>query len=211
MYKREDDGSYVLYGHNTVVEKQMDRDFIRWPNEKRWSPKRSGAALSSFENKHKNQTGVIIGKGPGLDTLRNSDIRHGDVVFCCNDSVHKLVALSVKNTLYSIQLDEQLRDTCRCNHATHFISSWAKDWAPDAVILDTHFNKKLLTAVEAIELAKYMGIDSFRLYGFDAMTTGDTSYADCVGYTPGRNSKRFLAHAAYIISALGDSKYEFGK
>ncbi len=134
---REDDGSYVMYHVNKQLEAIMDKDFDRWPGEKRWSPKRTGPKYTSYADIHHDQRAVIVGKGPGLDQISADDFTWGDVVICCNDSVHHTFPISIGCTLYSVQLDENMRDTCKCKHAQHFISAWAKDWIPNAVILST--------------------------------------------------------------------------
>lgn len=205
---REDDGSFILYHPNKTIEDQMDAEYDRWGSERRWSPKRTGPQYNFFKNKHVNCRAVIIGKGPSLDALRQEDFKPDDIVFCCNDSVHHIISLCLNNQLYSVQLDEGLKNTCHTIHAIHFISEWAKDWVPDAVVLPTNHKKKLLTAIEAILLARHMGIERFALYAFDAMKCESISYANCIGYTPGRNPERFLGHKDYILASLDNCQYE---
>lgn len=208
---REDDGSYVLLQTNKGVESEMDRLHTRWPGELRWSPRRIGQPYREYNNYYKRihrvpyePCAVIIGKGPSLDTITNQDFKRTDIVICCNDSVHRVVSLCLKLPIYSVQLDESLRDTCRSNHATHFISPWAKDWVADATVIPLDApqrGQKLLTVLEAIRVAKHMGCGFFKLMGFDAMF-GKLGYASCIGYTPGQNAKRFLAHKEFILKEL---------
>lgn len=208
---REDDGSYVLLQRDTKIEAEMDRTHVRWPGEMRWSPKRTGMEYRNYNRLYSKITSptyqpraVIIGKGPSLDKITNQDFARSDIVICCNDSIHRIVALCLKLPLYSVQLDESLRDTCRSNHANHFISPWAKDWVPEATVIPLETPKrgeKLLTVLEAIRTAKHMGCGAFHLMGFDAMF-GKLGYANCIGYSAGKNQQRFLAHGDFIKREL---------
>lgn len=204
---REDDGSYVLYHKNKKIEAEMDRKYVRWPGEMRWSPRRSECKYSTMCGFHTSELAALIGKGPSLDNLTKENLKPYKIIICCNDSVHRVISLCPKANIYSVQLDNELRDTCVTQHAQHFISAWAKDWAPNATVLPTAWNKKLLTAVEAIALGKHLGVVEFGLFGFDAMK-GKLGYAKCIGYTPGKNAERFLKHKELIINALGGTKYE---
>lgn len=206
---REDDGSFVLLQRNTKLEAEMNHTHVRWPGEMRWSPKRTGVDYRNYNRLYyKTQScAAIVGKGPSLDRITKESFGKNDIVICCNDSVHRIGSLCLKLPLYSVQLDEGLRDTCRSNHAHHFISPWAKDWIPEATVIPLEAPKrgeKLLTALEAIRLAKHMGCGFFKLIGFDAMF-GEVGYANCIGYGAGKNPKRFLAHKDSILQELEDT------
>ncbi len=60
---------------------------------------------------------------------------------------------------------------------------------------------QLLSALEAIRVAKHMGCGFFKLIGFDAMF-GNLGYANCIGYGTGKNPQRFLAHKDFILKEL---------
>ena len=54
--------------------------------------------LDQYKNRHLGQHGYLVGKGPSLDTLAQSEAPYqmeGGVVFALNESIHQVEALNM--------------------------------------------------------------------------------------------------------------------
>lgn len=210
---QEIDGSMWIKRRNNTLETFMDKYFIRWPNELRWSHKED-IDLSIFKNKHKDlERCYIIGKGPSLDRITLSHFVYGLPIFCCNESIHKIESLGegLIHDLYVVQQDATLKGTCvpkDKDKVIQFISNNAKgishnEKARGYLPALLGLNGNSLTVEVCLCLAKHMGIDKAILYGFDSCITKNTDYAKTIGYPSGSKGlkpERFLSHKKKIES-----------
>ncbi len=159
--------------------------------------------LSDLKNIHPNQRAFIVGKGPSLDTIEKiSDQLSTGVIFALNESIHKIESLGLSCPQYCVQQDSELKSDCVPYHpqTVHLMNSWQdvmgdkrkrhvqkSDWSPDAVLYRPHDFKESecsLSAIMALKLAAFMGIDKVTFCCFDAMINnwnGPVTYANCVG------------------------------
>lgn len=164
------------------------------------------STLESLKNLHAGNRAIIIGKGPSLDTIdhgplwREALLGNGNVIFCLNESVRKFESLNLPVRPYVVQQDcnAALGDRCVPANGTHFMNCWQErwtgmkwqkkkvkksEWNERAVLYDPEafgFNIAELSAVAALYLAKFMGIQAVTFCCFDAMAEGSCEYAQCI-------------------------------
>lgn len=164
--------------------------------------------LSDFKGKHPGCRAFIIGKGPSLDRIEeirselNSD---NAVIFCVNESIHKIEFIHLDVPVYCGQQDSELEFDCVPTYETtvHFMqrfqhspSSKRKEivtvspWNPNAVLYGYPeiAGNTTLTALVAVKLAKYMGIEHVTFCCFDSWSNGwkgSGEYAKCIGKESG--------------------------
>lgn len=183
--------------------------------------------LSEFKQKHPNQRAFIIGKGPSLDTVE--EIREQlstGIIFCLNESVHKIESLKIDAPTYVVQQDHLGFDCVPKNKKTvHFMSSWqslwpdfhdtrayrhvaVSPWNPNAVLYRPDFFKgessSSLSAIIALKIAAFMGIDKVTLCCFDALLggyQGPMTYAECIGKEKQREGSHRSHNAVILITA----------
>jgi len=181
--------------------------------------------LSDFKDKHVGARAYIIGKGPSLDmidSIRNVLDNSSAVIFCTNESIHKVESLeNLTSTIYCVQQDSELEYDCipqdpenihfmnRIQHAPHEdylekIPRSISPWNPDAVLYGPpeicEYNT--FTAIACIRLAKYMGIDSVIFCCFDSWKDGwkgSGEYAKCIGKVQS-GTGRHAVHGCEILS-----------
>ncbi len=157
--------------------------------------------IQDFKEKHIGRRAFIIGKGPSLDTVEKikDDLETG-VVFCLNESIHKIETLGLAAPTYVVQQDSELERDCipKNLNTVHFMNAWQhgliphKDawihgplkhktliekspWNSNAVVYDPRFLNEScgsLSAIIALKLAAFMGIKSATLCCFDALLNG---------------------------------------
>ncbi len=162
--------------------------------------------LTDFKNIHPNERAFIVGKGPSLDTVET--IREnlvGGILFCLNESVHKIESLKLDTPTYCVQQDSDLEYDCiPTNKLTiHFMNSWqhqpgkskgfkshvpVSPFDPNAVLYRPDFFKgeseSSLSAIIALKIASFMGIKKVTFCCFDALLNGyngPNTYANCIG------------------------------
>ena len=214
--RRDPNGCMLLLKSKPKIEAMLREHCIQI-DPIRWRPKTIvvNADLLDMKDMYKGKKCYIVGKGPSLDTLKiyNSD----NPVICMNESIHKVEELGLTNPIYCIQQDAGLKDSCWCNTGTMLVSYLTQSWYakhPNCIAYnpkdfpDTR-NGHPLSIEMAIHFAKHWGCDSIIFKACDALKTGNTSYAECVGYTSdkGGDPNRFLLHRKYVYKALGDMKY----
>ncbi len=166
--------------------------------------------LSDFKSIHPNEQAFIVGKGPSLDTVETirEELSSG-VIFCLNESIHKIESLNLTAPTYVAQQDSNLEFDCvptKGRGIIHFMNSWqhlpedrkgnfiakkqhvsVSPWNPLAVLYRPDFFKESecsLSAIIALKLASFMGIKTATLCCFDALENGyqgAMTYANCVG------------------------------
>ncbi len=166
--------------------------------------------LEDFKNKHDGKLAFIVGKGPSLDTLeqmRDTINHESAVVFCLNESIHKVEELKLSTPVYVVQQDSRLESRCvpKNPEIVHFMSAWqytkekpiAKryDVSPynQNAVLYWHeiANERDQSAVAALKIAKLMGMNRVCFLCFDSWANGwqgDHKYAGCIketGFEPG--------------------------
>ncbi len=159
--------------------------------------------LTDLKNIHPNKRAFIVGKGPSLDTIEKiSDHLSTGVIFALNESIHPIESLGLSSPTYCVQQDSELKSDCVPYHpqSIHLMNSWQhvmgdkrkrrvqkSDWSPDAVLYNPRDFKEsecTLSAIMALKIAAFMGIEKVTFCCFDAMLnnwTGPTTYANCVG------------------------------
>ncbi len=165
--------------------------------------------IQCFKDKHPGSRAFIVGKGPSLDTVEKiRDTLDTGVVFCLNESIHKIESLNLAAPTYCVQQDSELERDCVPLRSIHFMNCYQhrpntddwrhlplrrkyrmqkSPWNPDAVLYDPRFfneSSGTLSAIIALALARHMGISSATLCCFDAMINGyqgPMTYADCIG------------------------------
>lgn len=165
--------------------------------------------LESIKDSYIGMRAFIIGKGPSLDTVEKirADLDTG-IVMCLNESIHKIESLGLKASTFVVQQDSNLEFDCVPKNAwtTHFMSSWQHfpedrkgNWiAKKQHVAESPYNKNAvlyrpgffketecsLSAVIALKIANFMGIQHVTICCFDALKnnySGTNTYAECVG------------------------------
>lgn len=166
--------------------------------------------LEDFKNAHIGMHAFIIGKGPSLDTVEKvrTELDTG-IVMGLNESIHKIESLGLKAPAFVVQQDSNLEFDCvpKNSWTTHFMNSWqhfpedrkgnwiakkqhvaVSPYNPNAVLYRPDFFKGesecSLSAIIALKIANFMGIQHVTLCCFDALKNnynGPNTYAECVG------------------------------
>ncbi len=187
------------------------------------------AWMSPIRDRYVGRTAMIVGKGPSLDKIDQIKDRLSEcVVFCINESIHKVEALGLDPSvpLHVVQQDTKLHAACVPKFPTtmHFMNRLIQrtrnmrghppGWAPAAIMYhprDLKVNPTTLTAVIAIRIARTMGIQKFILVGFDSWKAGGSlEYAGCVGYSSSARwpAERFLKQRHLIERELAGFEHE---
>lgn len=185
--------------------------------------------MAPFRDKYPGRTACLVGKGPSLDKIEQIKDRMSEcVVFCINESIHKVEALGLDPSvpLHVVQQDTKLKATCvpKLPTTVHFLNRLIQRsrnmrpgppwWNPKAVMYHPHdlrVNATTLTAIIAIRIAKLMSIHKFLLVGFDSWKAGGSlEYAGCVGYSSSARwpADRFLRQAGQIKRELDGFQHE---
>ena len=213
--RRAADGTFFIARKNKRVEDYLDKNFIRVKNELRWFPKFLTEVESSVvERLFEGKPCYIVGKGVSLDRLESEHFDDGIPVICINEAIHKIESLELNNPIVCMTQDYTLADACRPKNPETFLFATV----PCKPYYDGYENLKIfrpeefgvfmnsLTAVFAIKLAMFFGATEFRMMAFDACTSENLDYADCIGYDSSRGGdpKRFLSHRQKIEAAATD-------
>ncbi len=211
--RRDINGSYYITRKNRPVEKYMDKECIRFPNELRWRPKfDQNESLETLRREFEGKICYIIGKGPSLDHLDSRHFKHTDSpIVCLNESIFKVESLNLPNFTICLQQDSKLRDTCYPKSSPIIVSTKAVNFYAEKTNVFVFDNTRLglsrnaLSVSAAITITKKLGCTAYIMCCFDACVTKATKYAKCVGYdaTWGGNPKRFLDHIYKIRRRAG--------
>ena len=212
-----EDGSFTLPRAHKQAEEYMDAHYSRQSNELRWKRKAKPAKqLSELNSLFAGKKCYIVGKGPSLDNLTEDAFDDSTApIICCNESVHTVVSLDLKNPIFAIQQDMGLHDTCRPKRGSIIVSEHAQHWYAEDLNKyvykadDYKLVGSQLTAICAIEIAKRAGAVELHMLCFDACVTKETAYAKSVGYSAERGGKpdRFLTHRRHIDKHLTIKHY----
>jgi hypothetical protein len=207
--RRFEDGVMWLPKRHPKIEKFMDKYYLRWPNELKWSYKED-SDLNDLKNKYiDSEIGFIIGKGPSLDTLTATHFINDKPIICCNESIHKIESLGLDNPLIVVQQDFALKGRCvpkNVDNVLHLANHQAKGYTTNKkarAYLPALFglNGNSLTVEMAITLASWFGLEHCYLYGFDSVL-GNYDYAKAIGMASdhdGLKKTRFKSHKQRII------------
>ncbi|MBT3290259.1 MAG: class I SAM-dependent methyltransferase, partial [Victivallales bacterium] len=132
----------------------------------------------------------LIGKGPSLDQLTPTAFPIVDApILCCNESIHAVEALDLPNPLFCVQQDAALKERCRPQRATWFLSAQAwnagkGDTYERAVKYDAKGvggRTRSLTASQSLRiLYRAHGFGHVHMLAFDACVTGNCEYAAAI-------------------------------
>ena len=210
------DGSFSLPRCHKNVQRKLDKEYVRRPNELTWMPRIKATLIpEDFREAFAGKRCYLVGKGPSLDSLKSFPTT--DPVMCMNESIHQVAKLGLKNKLFAVQQDMGLRDVCYSEGSVLFVSRAASHWYTDHENVaiyhpeDYCCTSSSLSAVCAISIARSLGASDFVLCCFDACTDKNTAYAKCIGYAPtrGGSPSRFLEQKKYIELALKGIKFEY--
>ena len=216
--RRSPDGTFWIPRNSKEVEQYLDKNYVRVKGELRWYPMSKGDdPLDGERETFEGKGCYIIGKGPSLDNLSESDFLNTDwPVICINEAIHKVEELDIENPVYTIQQDTGLKGTCQPKkpsskllisyHARHHYSDSDNKiiYSPD----DLGLSSSTLTVLCAIKIAQRLDTKQITMLCFDACVNKKTAYAKCVGYseTKGGSADRFLKHRQRIDDVLGDTR-----
>ena len=214
--RRDPNGCFLLLKPNAEKEKLLNECCVRI-DKIRWKPipQVINTELAEMKGMYDGMKCYIIGKGPSLDDLRipSSDYP----IICMNESIHKVERLGLSNPIYCIQQDAGLKDTCWSDTGTMLVSYLTQSWYANHPRCVAYNPKEFpntrsghpLSIEMAIHFAKHWGCNKIVFKACDALKNGNTSYAECVGYTSdkGGDPYRFILHRKHVYKALGDMKY----
>lgn len=213
------DGTFTIPRRNREVMQFLDENFQRvGGNELRWK-KRSfpDLGLKNLAPIFDGKNVCIVGKGPSLDNLSEEFFNEDDVIICLNESIHKVESLKLTNTIFMLQQDMGLRDTCKPKKASILVSIHAQHWYSEYKNKYVYNPREMnlvgsqLAAICAITISKDLGAKSFKMMCFDACVNKETTYADCIGHpsTTGGDPARFLKHRKFLDRRLSGYKSEW--
>ncbi len=206
------DGSFMLPRCKPLVARQLDKDFIRVPGEKRWFERPTySVSYDTMLEIFRGNDCYIVGKGPSLNSLRASDFVNDCPIIAINEAIRKVEALDIPNPIFMMQHDAKLRDTCMPNKGEIILSHHAKETGCYAdrtkyVYFPAEYGCTAgsLTVICAIKMLQKLGVTGITFVAFDACMGGSLDYALCVGYKSSRNNdpRRFLKHRDLIDRVL---------
>jgi glycosyltransferase involved in cell wall biosynthesis len=143
--------------------------------------------------KHKGETCYIVGTGPSISNLKESDFLPDIPIITISSAILKVESLNINNPIYSIQKNVVLH---RPKRATLLVAKQGenpnefKDYKP-RYVFDTvklfdgknPFGYKEFSTNCALKMAKTMGFEKVKMLCFDAFTNGNLE----AGYTDGVN------------------------
>lgn len=167
--------------------------------------------FADLRDRHAGQRAYIIGKGPSLDTVeRIKDSLNAGVVFCLNQSIRKVEPL-VFAPLYVIQHDWNLGDLCcpvqdSTVHLVGYDAQHPLPRSPGPIIKYSPSSfatyGSTLSGIDAVYIAKHMGIGSATFVAFDAwLKEPRLDYAGCIDPIVGdeqRQGQRHVGNGAEI-------------
>lgn len=211
--RESQDGTLYLTRRDKRAEAFLDKHATRIQNQLRWYPTFSEKLnLKDVREFFQDRGCYIVGKGPSLDHLRAEHFTEAWPVICLNESVHEVERLGIKNTVFGLQQDAKLRNTCLPKRGRMFVSVKAANFyagEEGIYVFDSrHFKLSMdsLSVSAAIRIAKYLGTIGFELLCFDASVNKKVDYAKCIKYdaTWGGVKKRFLTHRPKILGHIGE-------
>lgn len=198
------DGSYAVLRASKSDLIELEKDYIKIRSD-RWVKR---------PNKEKNIKDYldlftlgcyVIGRGPGLDLVEEIKFNKGYPIICINDSVKKIETLDITNPIFAFQQDRQLGTTCLPKDGYLIISTQSYNLFTDTskLILFNPYtyglNETTLSVVCILELLKRAKCKEVIMIGFDAITTGNCSYAKSIDFIDKKqNQSRFLNHAKLV-------------
>lgn len=213
--KRCSDGSVKIILPDKEAEGWLDKHYKRIPGYLRWWPEEDTKKFELLQKVVENQSVYIIGKGPSLDKITESDFLPGFPIIAINDAIHKIEMLNLSNPLFMMQQD--FSDKTYPKSAIPIVSYKANSYFTKCKIKIVYNPYELgcsastLTVICAIKLCILLKVQRFIFYCFDSCITQNCDYAECIGYPSDikHNKKRFLGHRTQILEAVGTIPYEF--
>ena len=197
-----------------ALEDYLDAIYVREGRENYWAP----AYGSSDDIQNLRVTGkvAVIGKGPDLDLIRPEHLAEFDAIFCINDSVHAIERLGVALPVFAVQTDSNLKDRCSPARGRLIVALCTahnyNNLEADKYVfrLDNYDIERVCTAGYAIAIARKAGANSFVLFAFNAITSGNFDYATAIGGQPADTTYWHL-HRAVMEKAAGGAPMDWRK
>ena len=172
--------------------------------------------MKILENKHKDQTAWIIGKGPSLGFLKKEDIGEG-IIITIKQAIIAIESLSLSNPIYSLQKDggplrkssKNIKNLCPdCDHSANCGDSCGNGVRPSRAALLLHdleskycfldYPKRHVFNLQKLGLEKNVFSLIFALKIAQYMGCNKINFVSCdvhaVGvydsYTPGKGLKK---------------------
>lgn len=212
------DGGYYLARRNAKAEAYLDSIAERIETL-RWRPRKNNdSPLESLKPFFEGRRVYIIGKGPSLDALTLDYFKNLDApIIAINEAIHKVESLWPQNTVFGLQQDLKLTNTCRPLRAAMLVETKASNFYADYQFAYVFDNRLLglppnaLSVAAAIKIALRFGATGFVFISFDACVNTKTAYAECIGSksSDGGEPSRFLKHRKAIESYIGNSPAEW--
>jgi hypothetical protein len=168
-------------------------------------------SIQELRDAHKGETCRIVGKGPSLRDLGESDIGSGPVIAIAEATVVAERLGYVPRRMYSLQKDignYEPRSGCPVLLSFHESRADLPGYEPSYVfdmVSDLHLPYNGWSAVAACEIARLMGCTALDYICCDVMTTGDMSTYDplkgTIEMVPGNYSPlpmALLHHLAFV-------------
>ena len=208
--RKSEDCSIYIPRQNKAVEKILDRDFQRIPNQLKWFPiVADGKNIDDLKDKYKGCDGYIIGKGSSLDNISKDIFTNPNaVVIAINESIYKIESLDLPNDIFGLQCDPLLRNTCKPDKSPLLISHHIQYFYPKMIdkyvfsYAEHIIHAQSLSAQICLSLMKMMGVRHVTMVAFDACVDGDVTYADCIGHPPEGDAERFRSHCNRIRNTV---------
>lgn len=202
------DGSYWIPRSDKETEAYLDAKYVRVKNELKWVDK-IASPTKSYSDIYKGQVCYIVGKGPSLDLLKKTAFAAEGPVLAINESLHKIESLNLNNPVYGLQLDHNLKETCKPSKETTRLlvgpncANLYQDKTYKVVMDPRSFGliESCISAQFAIMIARLMGCVKLDMISFDGCVNNDFNYAKCIGYDSavGGLKTRFASHKPLIL------------
>jgi len=175
-------------------------------------------SVTELVDTKKGLTAMIVGKGPGLDSLSTDVVDGVDIILATNDSVHHVVNIVGDSgvPVYNVQCDP-LAGSCQNDGAIPIVlSNCALFYGKAeelyvAKVTDFPDDNWHPVGCTAIHIAKLMGCEHLVFIGFDGSFDKKMGYASVISKSPteGRytNPNRFASHGEPMKEVIGDLGY----
>lgn len=195
--RKRDDGSIFITKKRQDVIDILDTMYARQGKGLSWMPVIEGTKYVSYlSNKYVDKICYIVGKGPDLDCVTETDFMEGSPILAINEAVHRICDLDITNDVYLLQRDTNLNVTP--GRAVPVIPMKVPSIHRD-IERYIHGFAAGLSVEDGLRLGQILGCTQYRLLAFDSCINKKTAYADCIGHKPSGNPKRFLGHKQKIL------------
>ena len=162
------------------------------------------------------KTVYLVGKGPSLDLLTAIDFKESNaVIFAINDSVYKVKSVNPGLPVFAVHLTPQITRIVDCVSVIFGNATMQSYFfSPGSYFLDDGYCSKSAhppTAKVILNALKPFEPKRVVMVCFDALTSGNYKYADCIGYRSDVISPedRFESEGQRILNALQQFDHSF--